>query len=141
LPVASPSVSRRHLELSREPAGPVVVNHSKNGTTLRGARVERLPVGAGLELLLGGEVPVKIAPRTDGVVVVELGGQCFLAPLGPFAVGTLSIRALDDGWVILDSSESRALLFDLEVRTPVELARGDVVKERRDGSVRVRVIG
>jgi two-component system, NtrC family, response regulator GlrR len=54
LPLRDPGVSRRHLEIAVVPGGVRVVDlASKNGTLLRGARLNAALVGVGAELMLG----------------------------------------------------------------------------------------
>src|SRR5262249_3238449 len=62
--VDSRAVSRRHLRVRRD-KGAVVVEDlgTRNGTLLAGARIEGpIPMGEGVYLELGGEVPCEVSP-------------------------------------------------------------------------------
>src|SRR5207244_2903832 len=100
-----PVVSRRHLEFERpDGADPIVRDlGGKNGTTLRGARVETLPVGIGLDLLIGNALPLKVRPADTGGLIVELPGRVVWLPLGPIQLGPrrAMLDALSDGWIEL----------------------------------------
>src|SRR5690606_18932060 len=87
--VAARAVSRTHLRIRRGPSGVEVEDlGTRNGTTLAGARLTApLPVGHGVELLLGGEVPCAIAPADGQGCLVEVAGERFAAPLGDLPVG------------------------------------------------------
>ena len=63
---------------------------SHNGTTLRGlALAGEVPVGDGIELQLGGQMPSVRAARHElaGAVSIELAGGRTVAPLGPACLG------------------------------------------------------
>jgi hypothetical protein len=101
-------------------------------------------VGAGLDLLIGREIPCTL--REDaGAVAVDLAGERTLAPLGPLAVRGLSIALSprgDEAVVTLRAEPGvAATLGDAPVETTVELARGDVVRLAGDAPCEIRVIG
>lgn len=140
--LGSPAVSRVHLEVARDAAGIVVVDPgSTNGTTLRGVRVEHLDLGTGLDLLLGGEVPVLVEPRPSGGVTIVVAGRRVEAPLGPLRIGELAVALTGDGWVELSSTQGRAILGSLEVNTPIQLANRDAIRLTRAGPAIIEVLG
>jgi hypothetical protein len=146
--VASRAISRRHLRVYRGASGPMVEDlGTRNGTTLAGARLSAaLPVGQGLELSLGGEVPCKIAVEGVGVSI-ELAGEKALAPLGPLVVGPLEVALSGAGGdegsfvVVTCRKEPRPYLGDYRLSPRLELALGDVVKASKDGEIILRAIG
>lgn len=116
-------------------------NATRNGTLLRGARLGApLPVGSGLDLKLGGEVPVRIAPDACGGVRVELGADVFIAPLGALGVGGFAVALEGPGgdeasFVTLESSPERpAYRRQLELGRKVELCLGDEISAERGGA-------
>jgi hypothetical protein len=159
--VGSRAISRRHVRIARGPSGFFVEDlATRNGTLLAGARVSgTIPVGDGLELLLGGEVPCTIAPVTparaalradapapasDGGVVIAVAGGRYVAPLGPLLVlgWTISVEgAGDDSFVVLSSegAATRPVLGEFELAPRVELCHGDEIRAARGGPVRLRV--
>jgi len=141
IPLGSPAVSRLHLQVARGATGIAVVDpDSRNGTTLRGVRVERLDLGGGLDLLLGGEVRVLIEPRPAGGVTIAVAGRRVEAPLGPLRIGELSVALASDGWVELSATHGRVILGALEVNTPIQLAKHDVVRLTRAGPAIIEVL-
>ena len=139
--VASPSVSRAHLGIRRA-SGRIEAFDlgSRNGTFVAGARVEvPVGVGAGLELLLGGDVPMRIEPHGDAVRV-EIAGRNLYAPLGPLEIGAWRVEPGDDDWLELSADPAApVLLGELRVDPVIELCRGDELRERPAGDVRLRV--
>ncbi len=92
--VASRAASRKHLRIRRAPGGGFLAEDldTRNGTLLAGARITgAIPVGEGLHLELGGEVPCEITPRADGNLDIEIGGLNYVAPLGELTI---------DGWAV-----------------------------------------
>jgi len=141
--IGSPSISREHLAVYRGPEGLQVVDlGSRNGTTLAGARLEApVNVGARLELVLGGEVSLSVEPWPIGARLCFAGRVVHLA-LGPLAVGTWSIAPAADGWLELSAPRDRPpWLGELRSEATIELCRGDELRERPGGPVRVRVAG
>lgn len=151
IPVASRALSREHLSVERGADGAPQVRDlgSRNGTLLAGARLGGpVPIGDGLELVLGGEVPCRLELDSAGAVVVQVGGASYVAPLGPLCVS---------GWVIslasapkliggapivtLQSSESSpAFLGRFEVARRIQLAIGDALSSERGGAPRLSVL-
>lgn len=140
--VASPVVSRRHLEIGRPERGEPMVRDlgGKNGTTLRGARVDELRVGLGLDLLIGNALPLKVRPFPAGGLLLELPGRICWVPLGSFQLGPR--RALveaRDGW--LDMRFDRpVVLGDLTVDKPIQLLVGDEIYDGHEGPLLLRVV-
>jgi tetratricopeptide (TPR) repeat protein len=145
LRVPAPVVSRRHLEFRRGDAGDLWVRDlgGKNGTTLRGARFETLPVGLGLDLLIGGALPLKVRPEARGGLICELPGRSCWAPLGPIDVAgrRIAIDATADGWLELRVLRgARIVLGDLSVEGAVQLLVGDEIFDAHGGALLLRIV-
>ena len=145
LKVASPVVSRRHLEFQRrDGADPWVKDlGGKNGTSIRGARFDSLPVGTGLDLLIGNALPLKVRPTERGGVIVELPGRVCWLPLGPIDLGKgrSSLEASNDGWLELTVPRGAGVVLgDLRVEGAVQLLEGDEVFEGHGGKLLMRVV-
>jgi hypothetical protein len=148
--VSSPAVSRRHLVLARGEGGAPCMKDlgSRNGTELRGMRVAgALPVpAAGLEVKLGGEVPLRIS-RSEEIVdalVVDVSGSRITAPLGParLGIGAWRLEAAPDGWVELVTDDAPpAYLAGAQIAPRTPLLAGDAITATRDGDVVLRVPG
>ena len=151
--VGTRSLSRVHLRVSRV-GGDIVVEDAgtRNGTFLAGARIAgKIPLGAGLTLKLGGDVPCRVAPVTSeeegGGVVVEVGGLSYFAPLGELSLGGWRVGLAGTGgdeasFVTLTTAQDvPAFLGDLQLATVVELAAGDAPSTARGGPVRFSVLG
>jgi hypothetical protein len=141
LVVASPSVSREHLSIRRGSRGPEVIDEgSRNGTLLGGARIDvPVAVGSGVELMLGGDVPLRVAPWSSGVRI-DVAGETLHAPLGALQVGSFELALGDDRWLELVAAAEPALLGGLRVEREIELCRGDEIRESAGGPARIRVI-
>jgi hypothetical protein len=140
--VPSLQVSRVHLEILRDASGAPVVRDTggRNGTFLGGARVAgELPVGEGLSLALGGEIPCRVSPAEAGAVVVEVAGLAVHAPLGPLETAVGALVLSEGGVVELRRSGSPAYLGTLEAAPRIELALGDAVSSERGGPSRLAV--
>lgn len=144
--VPSRAVSRTHLRIRRGPSGAEVEDlGTRNGTTLAGARLMGpLPVGAGVELLLGGEVPCAIAPADGQGCVVQIAGERFAAPLGDMPVGPWRLRldrAGASAFVVLDTPPGAPppFLGDYQLAPSVELCVGDAIAARRGEAAVFRV--
>jgi hypothetical protein len=146
--VGTRSLSRVHLRVLRQGDEVFVEDaETRNGTFLAGARIGgRIPLGQGLLLKLGGDVPCRVAPTSDvagGGVVIEVGGLTHFAPLGDLRIGAWRVSLAgpggDDGsFVMLESSrDAPAFLGELEVTGVIELAAGDAVSSVRGGPARV----
>ncbi|HEY2513303.1 MAG TPA: FHA domain-containing protein [Polyangiaceae bacterium] len=151
--IASHAVSRRHVRVAR--AGEQVEVSdlgSRNGTVLRGMRIAgALPVPpAGLDLALGGEVPLRIAPASElhGAVILDVGGARYVAPLGParLGVGAWRIERATDGWLELVTGDgpfaylrnTGAVPMRMGARTP--LLAGDAFSEAPGSAPVFRVL-
>ncbi|CAN5418981.1 hypothetical protein BH09MYX1_BH09MYX1_32080 [soil metagenome] len=147
LRVASAAVSRTHVRIARE-GGVIVVRDlgSRNGTQLRGMNVVgALPIGDGIDLTLGKEVRVRVSPTEamEGAVYIEIGGERYVAPIGP---GKLpghdwELREGEAGWIELHSAEESAFLGEVSLVPATTLLVGDVISARRGGPEVLRIVG
>ncbi len=115
--IASVAVSRRHVAIERGEGGEPQVRDlgSRHGTSVEGRALQgAAPIGQGVALRLGGEVPCVVRPAGDwpGAVSVEIAGARYVAPLGPAAVGV-------GAWTLACGGE------DGDPGRWVELATGD----------------
>lgn len=141
--IASRAVSRRHLRVFRGDGGPLVEDlGTRNGTTLAGARLAGpLPVGAGVRVMLGGEVPVAVAPEGEGMVAIEVAGARYLAPLGELPIHGWRVAAEagapEETYVVLRTPEGadRPFLGTFQLAARVELSHGDEIRASRGGPV------
>jgi hypothetical protein len=144
LRVPAPVVSRRHLEFGRRDGEPWVQDlGGKNGTTVRGARVEALPIGLGLDLLIGSALPIKVRPAERGGVLAELPGRTCWLPLGPIALGhrRATVEATADGWLELRLPRGQSVILgDLRVDGAIQLLVGDELFDGHGGPLLVRVV-
>jgi hypothetical protein len=145
LRVPSPVVSRRHLEFLRRDAGDIWVRDlgGKNGTTVRGARFDALPLGTGLDLLIGNALPIRVRPYELGGVVIELPGRVCWAPLGAIELRghRLVPEQTNDGWLELRVARGdRVVLGDLWVEGAIQLVRGDELFDTHGGPLLFRVV-
>lgn len=145
--VPSQAVSRQHVRIARED-GVVVVRDlgSRNGTQLRGMNlVGALPVGDGLELTLGKEVRLRLSPSSsfDGAVAIELGGERYVAPIGPARISGLpwELREGSDPWIELVTGGRDAYIGEMSLVSTVTLLVGDVLACERGGAEVLRVVG
>jgi len=154
LSVASAALSRLHVGIRRQGNDALVRDlGSRNGTTLRGlALAAEVPVGEGLELRLGGQLPLVLRPSVElpGALHIELAGTRTLAPLGParLGVGTWRLERTAPGddagaagaWVeLMTGDDPPAFLQSLSVAPRVSLLAGDVFTARRGGDVVLRL--
>ena len=145
--VASRAASRKHLRIRRAPGGGFLAEDldTRNGTLLAGARITgAIPVGEGLHLELGGEVPCEITPRADGNLDIEIGGLNYVAPLGELTIDGWAVdheAVRDESFVVLRSppGAQRPYLGDFQLAARVELCAGDEIRSSRGGAVRLRV--
>lgn len=144
--VSSNAVSRQHLRIARDGADVVVRDlASRNGTQLRGINLAGpLPVREGLELELGKEVPLRIAPsqRLAGAVEIEVSGERYHAWLGAThtPVAGIDLAPGPDGWLELVSTGARAYAKDVELVPRATLLLGDTISTTRGGAPVLRVI-
>ena len=154
LSLASASLSRRHVVVRRR-GDEVVVSDlgSRNGTTLRGlALAGEVPIGEGLELQLGGQIPLVLQPAGElpGAVAIELAGARSVAPLGPARLGvgrwrlepTADPAASGEAWVeLITDDEPAAFLGGLSVGPRISLLQGDAFATERAAAPAVVVEG
>ena len=145
--VPSNAVSREHLRVAREGEAIVVRDlQSRNGTQLRGINLAGpIPVGDGIELKLGKEVPLRIAPskRLEGAIEIEVAGERYYACLGPTRtpIAGLDLAAGPDGWMELVSRGARAFTGnDLELVPRATLLVGDAIATLRGSEPLLRIV-
>jgi hypothetical protein len=156
LVVPSHAISRRHVAIGREAGtaagrdgGRVVVRDlgSRNGTQLRGMKLAgAVPVGDGIELTMGKEVPLRVAPSAGlaGAVVIEVGGRRYVAPLGAtkLGVGQWRLEEGADGWLELVTDDAPAAFIDGVVLVPrTTLLVGDAIASARGAEAVLKVLG
>jgi tetratricopeptide (TPR) repeat protein len=143
--VSSNAVSRQHLRVTREGQDIVVRDlESRNGTQLRGVKLAgALPVHDGLELKLGREVSLRIAPcpRLPGAVEIDVAGQRYVACVGAGALplAGLSLSVGTDGWVELQTGGQHVYVGGVEWTQGATLLAGDAIAIARGGEVVLKV--
>jgi hypothetical protein len=144
--VSSNAVSRQHLRITRAGDDVVVRDlESRNGTQLRGINLAGpLPIHEGLELKLGREVTLRVAPSTRlaGAVEIEVAGERYVATLGrsELPVAGLGLAAGEDGWVELVARGTHAYAGGVEWSQSATLLAGDVIATMRGGGAAVTVV-
>lgn len=144
--VPSNAVSRQHLRISRDGSAVIVRDlESRNGTQLRGINLAGpLPVGEGLELKLGKEVPLRIAPskRLRNAIEIDVSGEKYYASLGPThtPMDGLDLAVGADGWIELVPSGARAFTGNVELVSRATLLVGDAISTTRGAEPTLRVI-
>ncbi len=148
LQIASAAVSRQHLSIKRDGDAIVVRDlASRNGTQLRGLALGGVVnVADGLDLRLGKEVPVRVAPSAEiaGAVAIDLAGHRYIAPLGEarLGVGSWRLEIAGDGWIELVTDDTPpALAADVQLVARTTLLVGDAIGTVRNGEARLRVLG
>jgi hypothetical protein len=144
--VSSNAVSRQHLRIGRE-GGEVVVRdlESRNGTQLRGINLAGpLPIRDGIDLKLGKEVPLRVAPsqRLEGAVEIDVAGEKYYACLGPSRTpirGFVLVPGLD-GWIELEARAAQAFTGDVELVPRTTLLLGDAISIKRGGEPLLRMV-
>jgi hypothetical protein len=120
---------------------------SRNGTFLRGLRlVGETRVAKRLELRLGGEVPLVVAPTDDlpGAFAIEVAGVRYVAPLGPagLGLGAWRLERGADGWVELATDDDPpAFARAMQLAPRITLLRGDALAAERGGKAHLVVEG
>jgi hypothetical protein len=146
--VPSPALSRRHLAITRR-GGEVCARDlgSHNGSAWRGEALEgEVAVGDGIELRLGGEVPLVIRPAGElpGAVAIEVAGRRYLAALGPasLGIGRWRIERGPAGWIELVTGDSPpAFGGALRLAPRVTLLDGDAIAAVAGGDPVIRFGG
>lgn len=155
LRIASTAVSRKHLSVSRAAGGTnaaVVMRDlaSRNGVQLHGMDMTGdIPLGDGVDLRLGREVPIKVSPSRvlAGAVDIEVGGARYVAPLGVARLDALvgspwRLELGSDGWVELVTNDDAPPLEASVTLVPrVTLLAGDALSATRGGAVVLRMLG
>lgn len=145
--VSSNAVSRQHLRIARE-GGEIVVRdlQTRNGTQMRGVNLAGPLVvrDEGLDLKLGREVPMRVAPsaRVPGAVEIDVAGGKYLACLGPtrLPLRGLELAAGADGWVELVVGEGHVYMGNVEIVPRTTLLVGDAVSTTRAAEPVLRVV-
>jgi tetratricopeptide (TPR) repeat protein len=143
--VSSNAVSRQHLRITREGQDIVVRDlESRNGTQLRGVKLAgALPVHDGLDLKLGREVSLRIAPceRLAGAIAIDVAGQRYVACVGPgsLPLAGLSLGVGTDGWVALETAGQHVYVGGVEWTHGATLLAGDAIAIARGGEVVLKV--
>jgi tetratricopeptide (TPR) repeat protein len=145
LRVPSPVVSRRHLEFQRRDNLPWVRDlGGKNGTTVRGARFDALPIGAGLDLLVGNALPIKVRSAERGGIFVEVPGRVCWCPLGTIELGGVRVTfelLQQEGWLQLTIARGSAIVLgDLRVEGAIQLIVGDELRATHGGPLLLRIV-
>jgi hypothetical protein len=144
--VPSNAVSRQHLRITRDGDAIIIRDlESRNGTQLRGINLAGpLPVGDGIELKLGKEVPLRVTPskRILGAVEIDVSGEKYYACLGPTRtpVTGIDLVAGADGWLELVSSGAKAFTGEVELVPRATLLVGDAISTTRGTEPLLRVI-
>lgn len=144
--VSSNAVSRQHLRITRQGDDVVVRDlESRNGTQLRGVNLAgTLPVHEGLDLKLGREVTLRLAPckRLPGAIEIEVAGGRYIACLGKncLPVEGLTLDCGTDGWVELVAHGTHAYVGGIEWSQHATLLAGDLIGTQRGGAPSVKVI-
>jgi tetratricopeptide (TPR) repeat protein len=144
--VSSNAVSRQHLRIVREGDDVVVRDlESRNGTQLRGINLAgALPVHDGLDLKLGREVALRIAPskKLGGAIEIDVAGQHYVACLGNncLPVEGLTLDCGADGWVELLAHGTHAYVGGVEWTQRATLLAGDRVATSRNGAPALKVV-
>jgi hypothetical protein len=143
--VPSTAVSRQHLRLFRRDGRAVVDDlDTRNGTLLAGARIDSLPVGEGLDLVLAGQIACRLAPLDaadpESAIVVDVAGTRYVAPLGPLRIAGWTITDAHDGgdrFVLLRTLAGRdpPHLGSYRLGPQIELCLGDRLSAERGGEV------
>lgn len=145
--VPSNAVSRRHVAIVPE-AGQFVVRDlgSRNGTQLRGLPLRgALPIGEGLELTLGREVPLVLAPSRvlPGALDIEVAGQRVTTMFGrtTLGIGDWALVEAADGMLELSATFPTPFLAEVAMGDGSTLFVGDTFATTRGGSPALKVSG
>ena len=141
--IPSNAVSRQHLRIARDGDTVTVRDlESRNGTQLRGINLAgALAIGDGIELKLGKEVSLRIAPsqKLVGTIEIDIAGAKYFASLGPTKtpVQGIELAAGADGWLELIGS---AYAGDVQLMPRATLLLGDALSIARGGVAAFRVV-
>ena len=143
--VSSNAVSRQHLRITREGEDVLVRDlQSRNGTQLRGINLAgSLPVRDGLDLKLGREVTLRIAPckRLAGAVEIEVAGGRYVASLGKnlLPIEGLTLASGTDGWIEVVAHGTHVYVGGVEWTQNATLLAGDSITTTRTGDPVLKV--
>jgi hypothetical protein len=147
--VVSHAISRRHVAVARSEGGIVLRDlESRNGTELRGMRIAgSIPVSMvdGLEVKLGGEVPLRLSASEElpGALLIEIAGSRYVAPLGParLGIGAWALETASDGWLeLVTGDDPVAYLGGLRLDPRAPLLSGDAIASSRGEASVLRVV-
>ncbi len=134
-------MSRRHVAIARNAEAITVrdLGEPQRHGAPRNAnrrRDPRVSMTEGLELKLGGEVPLRLSASDElpGALAIEVGGSRYVAPLGParVGVGAWSLETASDGWLELVTGEGPvAYLGSLRLEARAPLLSGDTIAANR----------
>jgi FHA domain len=146
--VSSVALSRRHVVIARRGRDVVLRDlGSRNGTFLRGLRLAgEVSVGDGLDVELGGEVPMSVRSTDDlpGAIAIHVAGTRHVAPLGVASVGVGKWRLErgPDGWVeLVTEDDPPAYAESLRLVPRVSLVVGDAIATERGHAPHIVVEG
>jgi hypothetical protein len=105
-----------------------------------------IQVDDGVELRLGGEVPLRIAPsaKIPAAMELQLAGERYVAPLGParLGVGTWHLELAGDEWTeLVTNDDPPAFVGSMGLASRVTLLIGDAIAEARGGATVLRIVG
>ncbi len=134
------AVSRRHLEITKAGARPIIRDlKTRNGTYVQGLPIAGpMAIEGRLEVALGREAIVVLTPEEDGSLRVEAAGQCAFASFGPYVVDNIgTLQPSSDGqWLELHSPSGVILQNgdgEYQTNPVVTLLSGDTfVRNRGD---------
>ncbi len=146
--IRSSVMSRKHLSIARVD-GKVVLRDlaSRNGTLLSGVKIAGdVPVGDRLEVRLGGEVTLRVAPCAvfERAVEIHVGGERYVAPLGMarLNIGEWRLEPGTDGWIELATNDRpSAYLGPLALAPATTLLTGDAIAASRGGETALEILG
>jgi hypothetical protein len=150
LTIPSPLVSRAHVRLFRRDGVALVEDlGSHNGTWLAGARLAApLPIGAGVALALGGQIPCSLVPAPGalaGAIAVTVAGERWIAPLGPLDLGVARLatetREAELVVTLRLAPGGAAWLEEAPVASAIELSPGDRLRLGGAAPREIRVVG
>jgi hypothetical protein len=146
--VSSVALSRRHVVLARKGDDIVLYDlGSRNGTFLRGLRLAgEVIVGDGLDLELGGEVPLSLRRTEDvlGAIAIEVAATRYVAALGTASVGAgrWRLERGPDPWVeLVTDDDPPAYMEGLRLSSRVSLLVGDAIASERGHTPHIVVEG
>ncbi|MBK8256207.1 MAG: FHA domain-containing protein [Polyangiaceae bacterium] len=153
IPIGARAVSRKHVRLFREGGAAMVEDlGTRNGTTLAGARLMApVPVGDGITIKLGGEIPCVLTPLAatedrGALIEISVSGDKYYATLGTLSLFGWHIVEQHDGaasYVVLRTPAGGMppFLGEYQLAHEVELCAGDAIAKARGGRARLTAPG